>query len=758
MSDLPAHLVRFPGSSWCVWRECSLRSAGFPVSAAARFADTAAAAAVSDADPGSGWAAAQERSTAVLRSFVDDPLFREAVAWQNPSIERNWMGRLAASDDDRKLRKSRYLRAVAAYAQRYATKNDTIGFYGPVAWATWDETTPGLTVSAGPGLLRTRTTYFENWAIEELARTLSLDPALRPWLKPRVAAACLFDAPVVHRAFGGPVVFDAAEVELLGWCDGSRSVREITTLLDGVWDEAGILARLDAWAAEGIVQADFTGPIEARPEARLRAVLGEVGDADARAGALARLDRLDAARDGLVAARGDATAVAEASGRLSAVFEELTGARSSRRDGEMYAGRTLVYEDARRDLDVTLGSALLESLAPPLSIVLDSASWLLARSGETLLDRLTGILRRHRDRTGESSMPFTEFLTRATPVLSPWSGADSPLDEVITEFQDRWAKVLGLPGDARRHHVAGESVARAAAEAFPPSPAPWPGATHLSPDLMIAARDVAAIESGDHTFVLGELHLSNNTLQARPFVEQHDDPARLLRGMESDHGDRRVFYVPTRESPLVSSRAYPSALLSPAYTYWCLHDDSGGAAGPVLPAAAMTVHLDGDTATVRERLGGRRFALLDVLDEQLSWVVANIFAPLPKARHNPRVSIDRLVLHRESWHVDAADVDWAHHPRASERYRLAQAWRAEHGIPPRVFYKFTGEVKPCFLDFTSPALVECFAQSARADAASPEAGAVGFSEMLPDLDDVWLPGPGGTYTSEFRLVCLNRPH
>ena len=39
-------------------------------------------------------------------------------------------------------------------------------------------------------------------------------------------------------------------------------------------------------------------------------------------------------------------------------------------------GRTLVYLDAVRDVRVELGQAVTQALAPPLGLVLDSASWL----------------------------------------------------------------------------------------------------------------------------------------------------------------------------------------------------------------------------------------------------------------------------------------------------------------------------------------------------------------------------------------------
>src|SRR5262249_12670829 len=76
-------------------------------------------------------------------------------------------------------------RMAASYLQRYCVKNDSIGFFGPVGWATFDDqvTTPRLV--PGRQLLDRRTVYFEHWAIDALAGRLSEDRALRIGIAPR---------------------------------------------------------------------------------------------------------------------------------------------------------------------------------------------------------------------------------------------------------------------------------------------------------------------------------------------------------------------------------------------------------------------------------------------------------------------------------------------------------------------------------------------------------------------------------------------
>ena len=76
------------------------------------------------------------------------------------------------------------------------------------------------------------------------------------------------------------------------------------------------------------------------------------------------------------------------------------------------------------------------------------------------------------------------------------------------------------------------------------------------------------------------------------------------------------------------------------------------------------------------------------------------------------------------------------------------------GLPERGFVRVPVERKPMAVDFRSLPLVNLLAKSVRRTAeAGP--GAVTVSEMLPDLDRLWLRDAGGRrYTAELRLVAV----
>jgi hypothetical protein len=274
---------------------------------------------------------------------------------------------------------------------------------------------------------------------------------------------------------------------------------------------------------------------------------------------------------------------------------------------------------------------------------------------------------------------------------------------------------------------------------------------------MLAAADVEAVVRGEHLFVLGELHLSFNTMESRLFVQQHDEPASLLAAAESDLGNRRIYGIAAKDSSHVSSRtAPPSALLSARYTYWTMHPESVTPPASVIPAVDLVVDREGDQLVVRSLSNNFEAPLCAVLGEQLSGVTVNAFKPLARAAHSPRVTIDRLVLSRESWTFSADELAWAAVRSEADRFLGARSWWLRHGLPERAFYTVPVEDKPTFVDFSSLAYVNLLAKAIRRSAAEAD-GSVTLTEMLPDQSQLWLRDRDGQrYTSEFRILAVDR--
>ncbi len=759
-----------------MWRDVALRSAGFPADRVlaicderlARSADLAGAdlAGADLAESGPAYDAAYADATRRLsRAVADthaDPVFREALTWQNPGLAQRLLdagvgGSRRSKDRGREL-------VVASYLQRYCLKNDTIGFFGPVGWASAGPGAAGLVVTPGEQLIARQTTYFEVWAIDKVAAEIARQGRSLGWLRPRRPRSVFLAGGVLYRPHRPPVTLTDAELAVLLACDGSATISEVLESAAG--PDAGapggraVLVRL---AELGAVRLDLEGPADAWPERVLRGRLELIADPVARAAALAPLERMVRARDEVAATAGDPAGLARALADLAGTFEEVTGSAATRRAGANYAGRTLVYTDAVRDVRVELGEAVTRALAAPLGLVLDSARWLV----NDILDRyrvLFGdLLDRETARSGGRPVPLQRLLTAASPYLRGQGGrgVGELATESVAELQRRWGMVLGLgPAScARRHQVSAAAIATRAAECFPRRPVAWGSARQHAPDIMIAAASADEVQRGDFLLVLGEIHLATNTLDQRLFVEQHPDPARLIAAEQADRGPQRIAFIQAKDHPSVNSRTSPpSALLGPGQLYWSSAiTDSFDPPGSdtVLPGAAMTVTRRGGELAVQVLPDGTELDFFEVIGDAMIGVVVDSFQLAAPAAHRPRITVDKLVLSREQWIFQVAESGWAFAKDEQERYLLARRWRRDHQLPERVFYRVPVELKPTAADFRSLVLVNLLAKHIRQTEAAGHAEYT-VSEMLPDLGQLWLADrQDQRYSSELRFVAYD---
>ena len=778
----PPEPVRLGDSAWSIWPDIAVRGAGFPARLVLTLCDPALAAAA-DAAPDAtqphyqdAYTAAVRRLSKAVRAVAADPRFREAVAWQNPALVPTCLDKIRAGEP-RNARGRNHEQAIVSYLQRYTLKNETIGFFGPVGWARADRGAAALSVRPGAGLLTRRTTYFESWGIDELAGAIAELPAILGWLRPRRDTACQLEGVVVRYPNGDSRQLTPLQARLFALADGSRTVTQLQIKLGDAAEQA--LVELDRL---GLVVLAPIGPIEAYPERSLAAQLELITDPQARETALRPLTELVAARDAVAAASGNAEDVLAATEALRALFVEHTGQAGTRRSGSSYAGRTLLYQDAVRDVRIEVGAAVLDALAGPLAIVLDSARWLLHQLARRYRELFAQLYQGERERTGADELPLATLLTLVAPALfSVGRTPPEPIEQILREFQRRWREVLGTAPETGCQQVSCAEISERAAAAFAVGDeSTWSTAIHHSPDVMLAAGSAEAVAEGDFLLVLGELHMSVNTMEGRLFVEQHEEPERLLRWAEADHAGRRIYGIPTKNSMMVSSRgAPPSALLSPTWTYWSRSEwvDAAWPPAPVLAAADLVVTgssavtgspagtgssaVTGSPAdlVVRSRSTGAEYDLLEVLSDFLAGAAINAFRPVSSAGRQPRVLIDRLVLSRESWRLPVSEAGWASIKDESERYLAARRWRARCGLPERGFVSVPVEDKPTAVDFGSLALVNLLTKLIRRTAEADPAATIRIAEMLPDVGQLWLPdAQDERYSCEFRMVAVDGRH
>ncbi len=746
------HLVPLPGTEWTIWREAALRTAGFPADGLLRFAEPECAAvadAVLDgtaerADFDAAYAAAGRRTGATACEIAADPLFREAVTWQNTNAMYALDGLVKGGpDENRNNRRRRREELVAGYWQRYCGKNDTVGFFGPVTWITLDPDGPAVTATCGEGLVRFREVFYEYWALSRYAEQLADDPEIRPWLPVHLQPHLTLDGARLMSP-DGPLPLSALAATLVARCDG-RPAREV---VEPEGNPAEGYVELIRLVERGILRWGVDLPFNPTAEKALRTAIQALPEERLRDRAFAGLHLLDQARTRVVAAAGDPDRLRAALADLDAAFETVTGATPEHRQGQMYAGRRLCYEETVRDLDVTIGGPVLSELAGPLGILLPAARWL----SVAMIDAYRVALRDLWDKLRPSwpdGVPLAEFWS---PVMTMMTGDDRPADAVDSEFTRRWYTLLGLdrvaPG-TRRVELRSADLAELAAALFPGDAPGWLGGRIHSPDLHLCATDVDALNRGEFTAVLGELHAAWPTLDCSALTDRHPDADRLRAAARADLGRQLRPLYPV-DYPRYTGRIAPN--LGDADFQLGYTAAPGADPDRLLPITAMTVTLgsDGLLAVLPD---GRSWPLVEVFALFFGWLATETFKLSTTDPHSPRVTVDRLTVMRETWRttVGAAGLDSVN--RADARYLAARRWRRELGLPERVFVKVATEVKPVFVDLTSLPYVGMLGVMMRSGRqAGGDDVPVTITEMLPEPDQAWVPDAAGRrYFSELRI-------
>ncbi|MGK5447703.1 lantibiotic dehydratase [Streptomyces radiopugnans] len=753
--------TRLPGGRWRLWEQFALRGPGFPAEGVLRLAPPGLAAAADKFAPGERpagerwddfarlYADAAVETAHILQDIARTPAFREAVAWQNrPVLDSglkpflNWTPTAAGRTSMPRQREE----LVAHYWQRFCVKNDTIGFFGPVGWGRWDPRTDGVEVDAGRGLVADSEVYWAGWAVDALASTIGADPALREWTAPRRVPFVRLDGARVTVPGRPPQTVDEATAAVLARCDGVRTAREIAAALPRT-DVPAVLEDLVArrWAVWRLEV-----PAGTHPERSLRAWLERVGDAQARRRGLDALEALERRRARVRDARG-ADALVTALTELEEEFTALTETAAVR---EKSAGtapcRALVYSDCRRAATARLGPAVRDALAP-LEPLLTSAGWLTARLADAVMDRAKEV---YRGLAARGPVDLAAFWFACMPVLHGDARTAAP--GLQRDFQDRWEGILAPPPGARRVRLSLEDVAGPVRERFGGPGGGWTAARYISPDIMIAAEGAEAVARGDFELVLGELHLAANTLGASLFVHQHPDPGELTALTDRDHpGPRLMPLLPKEHRSRLSARIR-HALVRPRDHQVALLDFTADPARPrTVNSADVTVREreDGELAVVLP--DGAEFAAVDVFSHVLTTLAMDLFQVLPEAAHSPRITVDRLVVARETWRIPAGSTDFAAEKDEARRFVRARQWREETGLPRFVFVASPAEPRPFYVDFDSPIYVTVLAKALRRLARRDPDGQVVVTEMLPTPEQAWLTDDEGrSYTSELRFVAV----
>ncbi|HVB20472.1 MAG TPA: lantibiotic dehydratase [Ktedonobacteraceae bacterium] len=705
------------------------------------------------------------RVSQAIRAIACDERFREAITWQNRQAIHTGIASLlqqSPKNTHQAFKQRKHEALVANYLQRYCTKNDTIGFFGPVGLAKLVADGPTISVRPGTSLLAKRNVYFEGWCIDALAEMLVKEKPLRPWIAPRRLPQTHIEGTTLFLPFTKPITLSRDEAAVLSACDGSRIAKDLALDLiksssNNLQSQQEVYAILEQLSTMKRVSWSLEPSAEgAHPEQGLRQTFERIGDINLREECLAMLDMLETERNAVARSAGNAQQLDTALAHLEATFINLTEQNATRSAGMAYAARTLVYEDCLRNIDVALGPNFLLALSEPLTLLLTGARWLTYETArlyrQAFLEAFTELVQE----AGSQTVDFTNFWLWVQPLL--FDEDTRPINALIADFQQRWLQILGdrIQEDQQQVAYTSDELLMDVLTAFDAPGPGWRSACYHSPDVLIQASGPEAIRDGEYQLILGEFHIAMNTLQISAFLTQHPAPEEILRNAALDIPEPRILPVMSRQFFPIS-RIRPALITDKDFRLEYAADAYAAPDARVLPISTLLVERSGERLIVRTRDGRYRFDIIEVFAEFLSRLVYSCFKIASKDRHTPRITIDRLVVARESWCFAPAELPFAVEKDAAMRFIAARRFKQAHRLPRFVFVKVPSEPKPCFIDFDSPVYVDSLAKMVRHNLqTNPAEAIVQLSEMLPGPTEVWLSDvENRRYTSELRFVAVD---
>jgi thiopeptide-type bacteriocin biosynthesis protein len=292
----------------------------------------------------------------------------------------------------------------------------------------------------------------------------------------------------------------------------------------------------------------------------------------------------------------------------------------------------------------------------------------------------------------------------------------------------------------------------------------------LDINMLVAARSAAAIDSGDFTVVigpnLGAMAAGRNLGRFADLLGP--DGLKVLEQVavaEQAHAPDQLWaelvYLPS------NFRSANVVIRPPVRPYEvALGVTAGVPTSYVIPLDELVVGVEHDCFYVRWPAAGKRVTfssgnmlslynappvgrfLIELSNDGKAVFSTFDWGLVENFPYLPRVQAGRIVLRPAQWRIQKDDLTI----ETPESYRRSlDLWRAEWDMPRHVFLSIGDNRLVLDLDEVSQA-AELKVELKNLTGG----GSLIVQEVLPSLDEAWLPGPGGHYYSEFTVSLALR--
>lgn len=688
-----------------------------------------------------------ERVREELHNMISHPRFREAVYLSNPSFYERGFSYFDQhrADKSRDTRWRQLERQFFTYLQRFTAKNETTSFFGPINYGKIVKGegagSKGMLTAEWPEsfALEKRVAFYAFWVLQELAALVAGDPEL---------------ADVVPLLFQG----SSKQVQLEYFTEG-MSVREWADARGEAIEQTR--QKVERLIANNALKREF--PIPSSVIHGMSYLIERIGqlqvvtevERKAQAGWLSVLMQFQTfQRQFERGALAERVAILE---QVEKMFSELTHLESRRGEGELFRDRTVLYEDAKGNLEIRLDSRLVEKLQSSLSDPLNIATVYTKLRKQRNMKIAMQIY--HKMFGDRKAVRFDQFIVACHKLLQEaatgtggQAGDKDQLDEFVRLFHESCEAYLAGSSPTLISSEFKSFLQKIEDEDL----------YIISPDLLLIADSAESIEPDTLKCVLGELHhgitMEGWMLSFHPDLDNVRKEIRreIVRHLELLQERSKREILPAN---LIFSRKmktapqeYPGVMVEVSgYASTRRPDATFGLKDLVVKAEGdeLVLTLRGDDREIRFYPPAFGFA------EQAYFPFALFSFPIVqmptyrKEGYTPRIETEQLILQRAQWKFATDELRAVIKEKEPFRaYISMQKFKRQHSLPRHVFLRVPSEQKPVYLDLENPYAVDLLQHLAGKNQT------VTFVEMLPTPDQLWLRDQNGTYCSELRTLLM----
>lgn len=754
MNDYPPNVqpsaVNNTGKDWHLLPEFFLRSAGFPLAlldglrclktleALEAKSDTAEDVLIHE----------RTRVAAHLLTLFEREDVAQAIYVSSPEAYRNALRKAceALKENRTDSNSRRAIRVAFSYLQRFAAKNETTSFFGPMNYGrvrhdlentlVYSETAAAQDSLGGAKLATERRVFLTYWAMCALSRCISQAPDVAAVLPLRAHPLLTRESGYFGIRRERMILENAGVTAILDRVDEKRSLAEVAEPF-GVKGEA-LLAKL--LKADVLVRGLNVPSSELDMLGRVTDQLAQLpksGDRDLWLARLAGWSTWCTDMSGAgFAARRDLLGEAEAS------FTDQTKEQARRGAGQLYEDRAIYYEETRGsvnqfDIGPDLHKTLITRIAPILDLAAEQGhhEWMLLQAvAREKLDELE-------PKTG--TVNFARFVEAMRDQTPPYVAKPTPCATT-----QRLTKLVGeaATSGTTAVHIDPLKLNPTKRETLEQSNA----ASYALADLFLDAPSPQHVARGDFQILVRKLH---HALPIPGWLgTMHPDPDRFENDMaqllRQPGFDRLIALEVQRRNKGFYN--FPGRRV--VYSEPVLNTDLETISAAKLEIRrrgtnGVALYIRGETEPVALYLtlsDHQRFAPFAALT--VPWMALPIVS---LGAFTPRIVIEGAVLQRATWLCTAGDVQAACKHRGVKRLQAMRHWHQNLGMPERVFVATPQDRKPVFVDLANEVSLDILAAMARG------ADELLVQEMFPDRDGLFLHPHIGGCTSELRIGIAN---